>query len=101
MLEALEGRRPDVADVYSPPHITANAKRMHLHPGFALDLTVFDEFGEKLDFRRADPRQRARDFARTQQPWMLVGSPPCTWHSQMQRRNLHKMTAGAIRQRTV
>ena len=58
--EALEGRRPDVAEVYSPPRITAEAKRMHLRPGFALDFTVFDEFGERWDFRRTDHRQRAR-----------------------------------------
>ena len=97
--EALEGRRPDVAEIYSRPRVTAMAKKMHLQPGFALDLTLADEYGEPCDFRRLDHRQRARDMVRTQKPWLLIGCPPCTWYSQMQRRNWHNMSEDEMERR--
>ena len=40
-------------------------------------------------------------MVRTQKPWLLVGCPPCTWYSQMMRRNWHKMDEEEKRRRTL
>ena len=60
VMEELTGRRVDVAEVYSPPRVTAEAARFGLHPGMALDLTTFDENGEPWDFSKAGRRKEAR-----------------------------------------
>ena len=80
----LEGDRPDVAEIYSPPRVTKEAGRMNLRPGFALDLTVPNEAGEMWDFTRQDMRQEARRRVMTERPKLLIGCPPCTLYSQLQ-----------------
>ena len=58
--ETLEGSRPDVAEVYSPPRVARETVNMYMKPGFALDLSVTGPNGKALDFRRKDHRDRAR-----------------------------------------
>jgi hypothetical protein len=57
-----------------------------LLPGFALDLTVIDEYdNQPWDFDRMDKRERARELIKSQKPMLLIGSPMCrawsTWQA--------------------
>ena len=49
----------DVAEIYSPPRVTEEARRMHLRAGFALDLTTFDSQGWRYDFSQEEMRSEA------------------------------------------
>ena len=44
-----EGRQADIAEAYSPPRMTAMAKKLGLSPGFSLDLTELNQDGEPWD----------------------------------------------------
>ena len=68
-----------VAEVYSPPRVTAQARRFQLQPGEAMDLTT------GWDFRRKEDRQRAEQYIQEQRPLLLIGSPMCTMFSSLQR----------------
>eukprot|EP00972_Heterocapsa_arctica_P089953 13270916-Heterocapsa_arctica.AAC.1 len=51
-MPASEARRT-VPEIYSPPRITSMTKskpNLGTNPGFALDLTTLDEFGNSWDF---------------------------------------------------
>ena len=79
-----------VAEVYSAPRVTKVAKllpSLRIFPGFALDLSGEDENGESLDFTRADMRAKARALVLEEQPFLLIGSPPCTAFSTWQALN--------------
>ncbi len=54
-------RRPEVAEIYSPPRITALLPDGGLYPGVAMDLTTNDETGHPWDFDDHRQRQRARE----------------------------------------
>jgi hypothetical protein len=80
-----------VSEMYSPPRVTAEIRRMkhrHLLPGFALDLTVVDpDDGMPWDFSQSGKRQKARELRRKQRPYMLIGSPECKEFSSLQALN--------------
>ena len=79
-----------VAEIYSPPRVTAAAKllpELRLIPGFALDLTTEDSDGRKWDFDEKEMRDRAKQRLADEQPMLLVGSPMCTAFSTWQRIN--------------
>ena len=82
--------------MYSPPRVTAEiirSKNKHVLLGFALDLTVLDpDDGMPWDFLIASKREKARAMRRTQQPYMLIGSPECTQFSQIQALNMARST---------
>eukprot|EP00972_Heterocapsa_arctica_P078799 11619770-Heterocapsa_arctica.AAC.1 len=46
-------RRPGIAEIYSPPRITAVAAKHGLRPGWSLDLTTKDHRGVAWDFSKA------------------------------------------------
>ena len=79
-----------VAEVYSPPRVTAAARRLPrygLEPGLALDITVDDETGRPYDFNRREQRQKAEAKIDAQRPLLLIGSPMCTALSAIQAIN--------------
>ena len=76
-----------IAEVYSPPRITAEGKAMGLKCGFAFDVTVPDKDGYVWDFTKRSCRKRAWQKLREECPYMLVGSPPCTAFSIIQNLN--------------
>eukprot|EP00972_Heterocapsa_arctica_P026351 3879524-Heterocapsa_arctica.AAC.1 len=43
-------RKPDVAEVHSPPRVTAVAAKYKLQRGWSLDLTTADSKGVAWDF---------------------------------------------------
>ena len=71
--------RVDIAEVYSPPRVTVQARRFQLQPGEAMDLTT------GWDFRRAEDKRRAEQYVHEQKPLLLIGSPMCTMFSSLQR----------------
>ena len=92
----------DVAEVYSPPRIVEEAgMRTYggrvLRPGWSLDLTMTDpESGERWDFSKAAVRDRALRLVKESQPFLIIGSPPCTAFSQLQAINKGRRSAEVI-----
>ena len=67
----------DVAEIYSPPRVTAEAKYYGLRVGEAVDITGWD-------FRDAKQRNRAWKYLEEMKPALLIGSPMCTMFSTLQ-----------------
>ena len=85
-----------VAEVFSPPRVTALAGKSGLKPGFALDLTQLDtETGRPWDFSSPSMRERAWNLQDSQKPFLLVGSPPCKPFSSLFDSNASKMNPEA------
>ncbi len=66
-----------VAELYSPPRVTATLPRLGLVAGPTFDLHA-DEAGVAWDFTRTQDRKRAWERIRAEEPDRVVGSPPCT-----------------------
>ena len=91
--EAKSQIRKMIAEVYSPPRVTAAAKLLPglgITAGFALDLTRLQEDGTPWDFDVEANRQKALDMVLQEKPMMLVGSPMCTAFCAWQKLNAHK-----------
>ena len=86
-----EATQVDVSEVYSPPRVVALAHKFGLRPGFSLDITVDDETGKPWDFDDPGQRHKAERLLRETQPWLLIGSPMCTYFSRLQNLNRAKM----------
>ena len=90
-----------VAELYSPPRVTAELGRlphMSLVGGPTFDLRK-DANGVAWDFRRADHRRRAREQIREEQPFIVIGSPPCTDFCMIQNFNRHRWGPAEVRRR--
>jgi hypothetical protein len=72
-----------VAELYSPPRVTATLPRLGLTAGSTFDLHA-DASGAVWDFTRASDRKRAWDRLRAEEPFLVIGSPPCTMFSRLQ-----------------
>ena len=74
----------DVSEIFSPPRIAQEAAirqygGMTIKPGWSLDLTREDlATGQRWDLNKRDVRQRVRELIRTTDPFIVIGSPPCT-----------------------
>ncbi len=102
MSNGLNGKeaRITVCEIFSPPRITAAAKRLpHLDilPGFALGLATTDGKGEVWDYDLAAKRQQAREPIDKEKPYMIVGSPTCTAYSIMQNLNESRRDPKTVR----
>ena len=97
-----------VAELYSPPRVTAELKRRHrlvpgmaLVPGATFDLEE-DENGQSYDVLKAADRQRIRDRVIRDEPFIVIGSPKCTDYSSLTVNLQHpKMTEVELRRRLV
>ena len=80
-----------VAEIYSPPRVSALAGRVGLGRGFALDLTAVDpEDGKPWDFDSPAKRDKALKLLQKERPMLLIGSPMCTAFSRLQELSRHK-----------
>jgi hypothetical protein len=80
-----------VAELYSPPRVTATLPSLGLEAGSTFDLHA-DAAGVAWDFTRPRDRKRAWDRIRAEEPYLVVGSPPCTMFSRLQvNLNANKM----------
>jgi hypothetical protein len=88
-----------VVELYSPPRVTASLPRPSvaqalgpapvggdLVAGSTFDLHA-DADGVRWDFSKPTDRKRAFDQIRAEEPFLVVGSPPCTMFSSMQNMN--------------
>ena len=83
-------RKDDVVEMYSPPRIVQEVGLrqyggVRLKPGWSLDLTLNDPVTKQAwDFTKSSCRQRAWEMVQSGEPFMLIGSPPCTAFSSLQ-----------------
>ena len=82
--ERQKGIRAIVAEVYSPPRVTAATKLLLEFPAFALDLTTTAD-GRAWNFDKKEMGDRAMRKLKAEKPQLLVGSPMCTAFSTWQR----------------
>ena len=80
-----------VAEVWSPPRVTAMAGKYGLIPGSAYNIETNDESGEAWDFDRAEQRNKCISQILKPRPTFLVGSPMCTAFSILQGLNKTSM----------
>jgi hypothetical protein len=98
--QTLAVRPAAVAELYSPPRVTAALPRPSapgwsgLVAGSTFDLRA-DEAGIAWDFTKPHDRKRAWERLRTEEPFLVVGSPPCTMFSRLQL-NLNANKMGKI-----
>jgi hypothetical protein len=79
-----------IAELYSPPRVTrALPAGAGLVAGSTFDLLA-DAAGVRWDFTKPLDRKRAWDRIRAEEPFIVVGSPPCTMFSSMQNMNKNK-----------
>ena len=89
-IDLLEMNAIHVAEMYSPPRLTAEAPAMGLTGGFAMDL----ETG--WDLSDHDQWARAKEELEEQRPKLLVGSPRCDPWPALQNFNFPKMNEEKI-----
>ena len=88
----------DVVEIFSPPRIITVARRHGLKGEWSVDrLTEFAP-GEKWDLSRKSHQKACLDIIDQVRPGMVVGSPPCTWFSQIMRLNWPKIPRWKRRQ---
>ena len=68
----------DITEVYSPERVTKLCAKFGLVQGSALDLT------NGWDFDLEDHRKQAWKLVTSEQPFLIIGSPPCTLFSLLQ-----------------
>eukprot|EP00973_Karenia_brevis_P078885 10948026-Karenia_brevis.AAC.1 len=81
----------DVAEIFSPERVVEFAKDYDLEPGWSLDLTTTDEEGRPWNFNDRHMRNKAARKVLQDKPMLLIGSPPCTYFSQLMRINWARM----------
>jgi hypothetical protein len=86
-----------MAELFSPPRVTATLPRPSAHHGAELvagstfDLHA-DVAGVAWDFSKPGDRKRAIARIRAEEPFLVVGSPPCTMFSRLNvNLNSHKV----------
>ena len=72
----------DITEVYSPERVAKVARRFGLRAGSSFDLT------NGWDFNLEDHRKKAWTKIKEESPYLLVGSPPCTYASMLQELNV-------------
>ena len=74
----------DITEVFSPPRVVQMAVRMGMVGGRSMDLKTGWDFSVRSD------RRKAVEMILREDPWLVVGSPPCTMFSLLQNLNVHK-----------
>ena len=70
-----------ITEVFSPGSFTTRASAFRLGPGVAMDLRT------GWDFNLESHRQAAFKYQETYKPWIIIGSPKCSFASTLQRLN--------------
>ena len=72
----------DITEIYSPARVNEVARRWGLKPGSSMDLT------NGYDFTKPEDRKRAWANIKEEDPFLIIGSPPCTLFSLLQELNI-------------
>ena len=72
-----------VVELFSPPRVNAalGRKKGCLIPGHSFDLIRDPTTGESWDLLKASDRRKCWQILEEQRPWLVIGSPPCTYFS--------------------
>jgi len=90
-----------IAEIYSPSRVGAAAKKLGFNLGEnkAFDL-IEDENGRSWNFTRRDHRDKVRKIIQQMQPYVVIGSPPCTEWTRLNRNINHpRMHPEEVRRR--
>ena len=90
--------RAKVCELFSPPRVTAEAQRLpilEIIPGSTFDLRA-DRHGRTWNFLLESDRKRAKKQIMKEKPFLVVGSPPCTYFSRLMELNRHRMDPAAF-----
>jgi len=77
----------DLAEIYSPARSGRKCAAYGLRPGFAIDLTTTKPDGMHWDLDRPEDKELLKELQRTEEPYIVIGSPPCTEFSSLMRLN--------------
>lgn len=80
----------DLMEIYSPPRVTARARRFGLKHGGALDLAT------GWDFTLASHRDAALRLVRELKPALIILSPPCRTFSSLRYLSDHKRSRDVV-----
>ena len=92
-----------VCELFSPPRVTAemgNIPILNLIAGSTFDLRM-DEHGQRWNFLYEGDRRRARKRIEKEKPYVVVGSPPCTFYSILNKINHPRMDAREVQRRRI
>ena len=84
--------RAKVCELYSPPRVTAemqNLPILGLAAGMTFDLRM-GEKGNSWNFLLESARRRARQKIEIEKPYIVIGSPPCTYYSTLTKLNFSR-----------
>ena len=85
-----EATKEVVAELFSPPRVNAALRSMDngwLRAGSSFDLVVDAESGQSWNFLKVEDRRRCWRQLKLEDPWVVIGSPPCTPFSVIQALN--------------
>ena len=93
-----------IVELYSPPRVTEQLDKIKMRgmeAGSTFDLRP-NASGNAYDLTKASDRAKVRSILRTEKPYIVIGSPPCTEFSQMQRNwNHHRLPPEEVRRRLI
>ena len=93
LLKELGMSRCDVAEIYNPERFTSRANNFGLRPGFAVDLEVSkNQLGDHWDLSRDDDKEELKWLLGKEDPFALIGSPPCHFFSPLLNLSKDKRT---------
>ncbi len=73
--------RQVVTELFSPPRVNARITRQKIagmSGGTSFDLVADAVTGKPWDFLDAGERRRCWQRLKSEDPWVVIGSPPCT-----------------------
>ena len=73
----------DISEVFSPPRVVMQGMKIGLRAGSSMDLLTGWNFELKVD------RDRALRQIEEEERMLVIGSPPCTYFSELQELNKH------------
>ena len=83
----------DIAEIFSPPRLTATAEKQGFTKGCAFDLNAPCPLtGRTWDFLCAADRKEAIRMIKREKPKFIMGSPPCEQYSQLVNLNPHRQS---------
>ena len=88
--------RKTVTELFSPPRVNAELSEDSVNgiaAGTSFDLIIDQESGEAWDFLSADHRRKCWSRLRAEDPWVVIGSPPCTAFSIINGLNKFRVAA--------
>ena len=78
LIQQLQRVSVDVAELYSPPRVTAEAQKFGLKTGEAMDILTL------WDFTKDEHKRMAKEYIDKYKPRLIVGSPMCAMLSALQ-----------------